>query len=132
MTSLSSAVRIDAHVVPILSYALAHNRVPVLRGLALTNDGPEQRSVQLSVVVRDAQGSLSVPFQAMVDLAPGTTRLEEIDFRLDPAKFLLVEEQRPGSLEVAVSDESGVVAERTFPIQVLAAQQWLAGPVPLA
>src|SRR5688572_848010 len=55
---------------------------------------------------------------------------------MDPAALLHVEEQRPGVIDVEaeIATDDGVVllGEVSRGVQVLAAQQWLATPVPLA
>lgn len=75
----------------------------------------------------------------LADLDAGrSTVLTDVGLVMDPAAMLQVEEQRPGviDVEVWVDDvaEGGPVlaGEASRSVQVLAANQWLASPLPLA
>ena len=56
--STRPAVAIQATSTPVLSYALAHNRVPVVSRLAFTNHGAAVRGATVRVGVRDAEGPI--------------------------------------------------------------------------
>ena len=61
--------------------------------------------------------------------------LTDLGLVMDPAAMLQVEEQRPGVIDVEVRGPDGepvVLGEGSRVVQVLAAQQWLATPLPLA
>src|SRR3954468_3507196 len=130
------AVSLEITSTPVLSYALAHNRIPVVSRLALTADGPVQgATVRLSV--RDAEGPIAQAVELLVDLDEGrTTVLTDVGLVMDPAAMLHVEEQRPGVIDVEVladiDGETTLLGEGSRVVQVLAAQQWLATPLPLA
>ena len=134
----SVAVSIEITSTPVLSYALAHNGIPVVPRLALTSESTVRgASVRLSV--RDAEGPIARPVELLADLDAGrTTVLTDVGLVMDPAAMLQVEEQRPGVIDVEVwvddADEGGPVlaGEASRPVQVLAANQWLASPLPLA
>src|SRR3954453_4113321 len=125
------AVSLEITSTPVLSYALAHNRIPVVSRLALTADGPVQgATVRLSV--RDAEGPIAQAVELLVDLDEGrTTGLPDVGLVMAPAAMLPVEEQRPGVLEVEVETDGELVGSTLRPVQVLAANQWLATPLPL-
>src|ERR687884_636377 len=53
------AVSIEITATSVLSYALAHNRVPVVNRLVLRNDGGPVRGAAVVVAVRDAEGPLA-------------------------------------------------------------------------
>src|ERR1700712_4788510 len=126
-----SAVALEITSRPVLSYALAHNRLPVVSRLALTCEGGPGRgapgrvaTVRLSV--RDAEGAIAVPVELLVDLDEGrTTVLTELPLVMDPAAMLQVEAQRPGVIEVEVEADGELIGSVLRPVQVLAAQQWL-------
>src|SRR5918998_117694 len=92
--STRPAVAIQATSTPVLSYALAHNRVPVVSRLAFTNHGGAVHGATVRLGVRDAEGPIGSPVDLLVD-----------------------------------GEDVGGTA---VPVQVLAANQWLAAPVPLA
>src|SRR5215218_8112077 len=123
------AVSIEITSTPVLSYALAHNRVPVVSRLALTNLGGPVRAATVRLGVRDAEGPIATPVELLADLDEGrTTVLTDLGLVMDPAAMLHVEEQRPGVIEVEVELDGDLVAEAGRSVQVLAAQQWLATP----
>ena len=54
-----AAVSIEIMSTPVLSYALAHNRVPVVSRLAITNFGGPVRAATVRLSVRDAEGPIA-------------------------------------------------------------------------
>src|SRR5919107_803440 len=128
-----AAVSIEITSTPVLSYALAHNRVPVVSRLAITNDGGPVRAATVRLSVRDAEGPIATTVELLADLDEGrTTVLTDLGRGMDPAAMLHVEEQRPGVIDVEVEADGVLLGEGSRVVQVLAAQQWLATPVPLA
>src|SRR4051812_28921532 len=128
-----AAVSIEITSTPVLSYALAHNRVPVVSRLALTNFGGPVRAATVRLSVRDAEGPIARTVELLADLDEGrTTVLTDLGLVMDPAAMLHVEEQRPGVIDVEVEADGEVLGEGSRVVQVLAAQQWLATPLPLA
>src|SRR3954447_13524223 len=128
-----AAVSIEITSTPVLSYALAHNRVPVVSRLAITNFGGPGRAATVRLGVRDAEGPIARTVELLADLDEGrTTVLTDLGLVMDPAAMLHVEEQRPGVVDVEVLADGEVVGEGSRVVQVLAAQQWLATPLPLA
>ncbi|MFD2094044.1 DUF4011 domain-containing protein [Blastococcus deserti] len=133
-----AAVSIDVTSTPVLSYALAHNRVPVVSRLAITNPGGPVRAARVRLGIRDAEGPIAQTVELLADLDEGrTTVLTDLGLVMDPGAMLHVEEQRPGVVEVEVladGPDGGtvVLGETSRVVQVLAAQQWLATPLPLA
>jgi hypothetical protein len=132
-TTPAIPVEIDVTATRVLGYALAHNRVPVVSRLVVTNMGRPVDAAIVRLSVRDAEGAIGAPVELLVDLeAGGTAVLTEVPLRLDPAAMLQVEEQRPGTVEVEVAEGERTLARKAVPVQVLAAQQWLATPPSLA
>src|SRR3712207_3458667 len=133
-----AAVSIEITSTPVLSYALAHNRVPVVSRLAITNLGGPVRAATVRLGVRDAEGPIARTVELLADLDEGrTTVLTDLGLVMDPAAMLHVDAQRPGVIDVEVLTEDAeggkvVLGESSRVVQVLAAQQWLAAPLPLA
>ncbi len=126
-------VTVSVTSTPVLSYALAHNQVPVISRLTLTNTGGAVRGAGVRLSVRDAEGPIAAGVELMVDLEAGrTTVLTDVGLVIDPAAMLQVDAQRPGVIDVEVTDGDRVLGAARVGVQVLAAQQWLATPVPLA
>jgi hypothetical protein len=113
----------------VLSYAMAHNRVPVVDRLDLVSSGPARQDVRISLEVRDGQGIVTKPCDYLVDLGEqATTRLPQINLQLDPASMLQVEEQRPATITLTVSHDDVELARVQRDVQLLAARQWLSRP----
>src|SRR5919107_3967910 len=128
-----AVVSIEITSTPVLSYALAHNRIPVVSRLALTSESGNVRGATVRLSVRDAEGPIAQAVELLVDLDEGrTTVLTDVGLVMDPAAMLHVEEQRPGVIEVEVEADGDLLGSTLAPVQVLAAQQWLATPLPLA
>src|SRR3712207_5306205 len=128
-----TAVSIQITSTPVLSYALAHNRIPVVSRLALTPEGGPVHGATVRLSVRDAEGPIAHVVELLVDLDEGrTTVLTDVGLVMDPAAMLHVEEQRPGVLEVEVERHGDLIGAASSHVQVLAANQWLAQPLPLA
>ncbi|TFV48148.1 DUF4011 domain-containing protein [Blastococcus sp. TF02A_35] len=128
----AATVSLELTSTPVLSYALAHNRVPVVSRLALTSEAT-LRGVTVRLSVRDAEGPIAHTVELLADVDAGrTTVLTDLGLVMDPAAMLHVEEQRPGVVDVEAWLDETLIGEATAPVQVLAANQWLATPLPLA
>src|SRR5829696_10101328 len=98
-----AAVSIEITSTPVLSYALAHNRVPVVSRLTIINDGGPVRAATVRLGVRDAEGAIAQTVELLADLDEGrATVLTDLGLVMDPAAMLHVEEQRPGVIDVEV------------------------------
>src|SRR3569833_302130 len=97
-----AAVSIELTTSPVLSYALAHNRIPVVNRLALSSTAAVGgATVRLSV--RDPEGPIGSAVELTADLDEGrTTVLSDVALTLDPAAMLQVDSQRPGVIDVEV------------------------------
>src|SRR3954462_46976 len=128
----AAAVSIELTSTPVLSYALAHNRIPVVNRLSLTSTAAVAgATVRLSVP--DPEAPIGSAFELTADLDEGrTTVLSDVALTLDPAAMLQVDSQRPGVIDVEVVAGERVIGHASTPVRVLAAQQWLATPLPLA
>src|SRR3712207_7259303 len=83
-SSTRPAVAIQVTSTPVLSYALAHNRVPVVSRLALTNHGGAVQGATVRLGVGDAEGPIGDPVELLVDLDAGsTTVLNDVGLVMD-------------------------------------------------
>src|SRR3954465_9274322 len=128
----AASVSIEITSTPVLSYALAHNRIPVVNRLALTSNAVI-RGATVKLSVRDPEGSIGTAVELTAALDDDrATVLPDVALTLDPAAMLQVDSQRPGVIDVEVVADDRVLGHASTPVQVLAAQQWLAAPLPLA
>src|SRR3954451_6744579 len=133
VTALPSAVAVEITSTPVLGYALAHNRVPVIHRLALTATGGSVRGATVRLSVRDPEGPLGGAGELLGDLDEDrSTVLTDVALALAPAAMLQVDSQRPGVIDVELLAGEQVLGSARAAVSVLAAQQWLARPLPLA
>lgn len=122
-------VSIELETVDSISYAFAHNRVPVVRQVFVTNStGRPIESVRLDIEVVTADGVLNRPFISEIGLLEtGLTPISTTSLQLDPTRLAGVEEQRPGIVRARLTLPDGsVLAEVDQQARVLAHNQWIA------
>src|SRR5690348_172046 len=108
------AVSLELTSTPVLSYALAHNRVPVVNRLVLQNSGGPVHAATVALEVRDADGALATGVERLVDLDAGrTTVLTDLGLVIDAAAMLQVDQQRPGVIEVRLEKDGELLARGT-------------------
>ncbi|GAA1256297.1 DUF3320 domain-containing protein [Pseudonocardia aurantiaca] len=118
---------------PVLSYAMAHNEIPVISRLAIEHVPTDVQAARLRLEVADASGSIGAPQEILLDLRAGQpTVLTDLKLLLEPAAMLQVEEQRPAAIRARLEIGGELRAEQIFRTRVLAAHQWLATPPALA
>ena len=131
--ALTTNISIDIDAVPVLSYAAAHNRLPMINSITVANRGEPLREVVVRVEARSALGVMSVPFEQLIDLpANDSTSLTTVNLMLDPAAMLQVEERRPATIVVTVEHDAEVLDEKRVEVDLLAAHQWVRRPENLA
>ena len=135
MTSEQAArpISITLEARPVLSYAMAHNEIPVISRLAIEHVPTDVQAARLRLEVADASGSIGAPQEILLDLRAGQpTVLTDLKLLLEPAAMLQVEEQRPAAIRARLEIDGELRAEQVFRTRVLAAHQWLATPPALA
>jgi len=106
-------VDVEVQATSVVSLAMVHNRVPLVRAVRLTNHGGERRGAAVRVAIHDDEGRLSRPWEALVDLPEdGSVELTEVDLRMDGDAMLQLEERRPGTVRVAVEHHDVIVVDR--------------------
>ena len=128
---MAYALRLQA--VPVLSYAMAYNRVPIVDAVDVEVSASAPADAVLRLVVADDEGPLSLPWERAVTLpASGTVRVRSVDLVLDWGQVSQLDERRPARYECTLTDASGtVVAQVSAPVDVLAPHQWRASPAGL-
>lgn len=133
MNSAATALELRVTAKQTLSYAMAHNRSPVIERIDIRNDGPARSALDLVVDIRDADGIVGPSHRQLIDVAAvASTILRDVPVRLDPAAMLQIDEQRPGQVEVRLEHAGEVLARVNHDAQLLAAKQWTAHPMPLS
>lgn len=131
-TSALQAFAVDVQITctPIVSYAMAHNRLTVISEISLISESATVRGATLSVGIETASGPLGEPREYFVDIAAGsTTPINRLDITVDPGAMLTIEEARPARVIASLTHDGEVLGRADVPVTLLAAHQWLADPV---
>lgn len=132
-TDTDDAVRLEADVFEVVSYAMANNDVSLVRSVTLTGAATRLPAARLSISLQDSEGTLTLPMEVVVDIEEGqTTRVSDPKLLPDPAAMSQVHEQRPGQIRLQLSHDGKPVASASYPVRILAANQWLNVPKGLA
>lgn len=126
--TMDERISVELDVVSLLSYAFAHNRVPVVKQVFITNStGRPIEGVRLDVEITTVDGVLNQPFTTEIGaLEAGLTPVSTASLRLDPNRLADLEEQRPGTVTARLALPDGsVLAQATEQIKVLAHNQWI-------
>ncbi|MCU1446850.1 hypothetical protein [Cryobacterium sp.] len=102
---------------PVLSYALAHNRINVVGRVGVDNRGPAVREAVLRLEVVSNGATLGTARDLLVDLAAErTATFTDVSLTVDPAAMLLIEEQRPAAIRASLLVAGVTAAEAGEPI----------------
>jgi hypothetical protein len=128
----ASRITVDTTVVAIVSYPMAHNRIPVLGPVRVRCEGPAVAGALMTVTLQDADSVLGTG-AALLDLPDhGVTVVATPPSPLDPTAMARVGDQRPGWVRVSIAAAGKTLAEESYPVTILAARQWVARPPMLA
>lgn len=122
--------RIDLEFWDKVCYALAYNKVPVIKSLKVTNvAGGLSGQLSVSVEIRWSVSDLQ-PMKVKVEridmpLVGGSISLNGADFRLDDSALANLDEETNAKLIVLVSDDRGVSQIEERDIRVYSRNQWL-------
>ena len=81
-------VSLTVDVLPTLSYAMAHNRIPVVNGIAITNAGSTIRAAVLRLELNDATGPLGRPQELFIALSLNLDQVRHLRDFVDVAEDL--------------------------------------------
>ncbi|WP_228717731.1 DUF4011 domain-containing protein [Allosaccharopolyspora coralli] len=125
-------LRLGVQVPPALNYALAHNRVPLVRRLVVENlTVDELRDLEVTVELSGPQGLLAGPWVRRV---PGVAGGRELrfdtftGFTCETATFAHTDEAFPVQYRVTVAHGADTLANLVVPSEVLAHNEWFNAP----
>jgi len=133
VTTDADDVLVEIDCGPVISYAMAHNRLNVISEIRLTGSGSSLRGARLTVGISSADGPVGEPREYFVDLAArAQTVMPRLDISVDPAAMLGIEEARPAEIVVTVHHDGRAVGRGSAQVLLLAAHQWVAVPTQMA
>lgn len=110
---------------PLVSYAMAQNRISVVEAVLVLHRGANVRNARLTVDVVASGVSLGEPREHFFDLVTDIpVRLDDLRFNLDPSLMSKVETNQPAEVRVTLRDGDTVLAQRRVDIDLLAAHHW--------
>ena len=123
---LSDQLLIDAVIAPKVSFATHQNDVPVLRELRLVN--PKESVIENVIVTVQADPPVFAPRQWRLDRVDGggEVRVTQRDLPLNAGLLLQLTEavRATVTLQARFGDGSEPKAERRFPVELLARNEW--------
>lgn len=98
---------LHVEAVPVVSYAMAHNAIPVVTSLELAcGDDVGKVSGVIEAWISDSDG-LAGPGSSRSTCGPAAIALSEVSLRLDPQRISQVVEPRPGTITVQAAVGAG-------------------------
>ncbi len=122
---MTDPLTVTITAVPVLSYAMAYNRVAVVERIEIGSD-TAVRGATVRVRIEGPAGPLADPVEVLADLG-GTTVIGEVPARLDPLVLAAAAEQ-PGRVLVEVLADGTSLGSADVEVRVLAGRQWVAEP----
>lgn len=118
--ALSSELLYDKTV----NYATQQNHVPVIKKLSLTNN--EEKVYKDIRVKIEAEPEFCFAFESSIELLNPKENLDlgSIDIKLSPKFLANLEEKASGLLKLTVETSEEILLSQTFPIDVLAFDEW--------
>lgn len=129
-----SPAQLSISALPVLSYAHAHNAIPVVTQIVVDHRGAELRGASLEVEVTSQVGALGDPRVLLLDLdGVSATVLRNVDLLLNPARMFTVDSPMSGAVIATLRDpDDAVITIARSEVQILAANQWQAVPQQLS
>ncbi|WP_131846328.1 MULTISPECIES: DUF4011 domain-containing protein [unclassified Curtobacterium] len=110
---------------PLVSYAMAQNRISVVEAVLVVHTGVSIRNARLTIDVVASGVSLGEPREHFFDLVTDVAvRLDDLRFNLEPSLMSKVETNQPAEVRVTLRDGEAVLASRVAEIDLLAAHHW--------
>ena len=107
----------------VLNYAMHQNRIPVVRTLAIQNDGPELRDVELHIA---SEPAFLFPYTKPLSLLPEGQYVDvgAVELQISPDFLAGLTERMAGVLKVELAQGEMVLHSQTLPVDLLAFDEW--------
>lgn len=117
-------VKVQFSYLPLINFAIQQNSAPVIHQLSIENaTSAPLKDIQVQITAEPAFGN-AVP--TVIELIPahGTVSLQPLSLTLSANYFTQLTERLSGNLKIEITSESSLIFTQTYPIDILAYDQW--------
>ena len=124
MNGTLDKIRVQFDYLPLINFAMQQNKVSVIHQLSIENMTSEPfRNIQVQITAEPDFGSIT---PVMVEAIPANNSvcLQSFSLVLSANYFAQLTERMSGSLKIEIRSEAETIFTRTYPIDILAYDQW--------
>lgn len=117
-------VKVQFSYLPLINFAIQQNSAPVIRQLSIENaTSAPLKNLQVQITTEPAFGN-AAPMGIEIIPANSTVSLPSFNLILSANYFTQLTERLSGSLKIEITSESTLIFTQTYPIDILAYDQW--------
>lgn len=117
-------VKVEIGYSPLINFAMQQNRVSVIHRLAIENQTDVTlKDIQIRITPDPDFGS-TIPLSVEALPANDSVCLQSFPFNLSANYFAQLTERLSGNLKLEISSEGELIFQQTYPIDILAYDQW--------
>ncbi len=124
MNGTLDKIRVQFDYLPLINFAMQQNKVSVIHQLSIENMTSEPfRNIQVQITAEPDFGSIT---PVMIEAIPANNSvcLQSFSLVLSANYFAQLTERMSGSLKIEIRSEAETIFTRTYPIDILAYDQW--------
>ena len=124
MNGTLDKIRVQFDYLPLINFAMQQNKVSVIHQLSIENMTSEPfRNIQVQITAEPDFGSIT-PVMMEAIPANDSVCLQSFSLVLSANYFAQLTERMSGSLKIEIRSEAETIFTRTYPIDILAYDQW--------
>ena len=124
MNGTLDKIRVQFDYLPLINFAMQQNKVSVIHQLSIENTTSEPfRNIQVQITAEPDFGSIT-PVMMEAIPANNSVCLQSFSLVLSANYFAQLTERMSGSLKIEIRSEAETIFTRTYPIDILAYDQW--------
>ena len=124
MNGTLDKIRVQFDYLPLINFAMQQNKVSVIHQLSIENMTSEPfRNIQVQITAEPDFGSIT-PVMMEAIPANNSVCLQSFSLVLSANYFAQLTERMSGSLKIEIRSEAETIFTRTYPIDILAYDQW--------
>lgn len=124
MNGTLDKIRVQFDYLPLINFAMQQNKVSVIHQLSIENMTSEPfRNIQVQITAEPDFGSIT-PVMMEAIPANNSVCLQSFSLVLSANYFAQLTERMSGSLKIEIRSEAETIFTQTYPIDILAYDQW--------